>query len=271
VIPRAWSLDPVALVAVGLALSLYAQAFGRLRRRGRPEHATVTGAVLFVGGIAAGTLAVVSPLDELAEETLLSAHMLQHLLIADVAPLLIVLGVRGPIAFFLLPPSVLRPLAQLTPLVRLLGLLLRPAVSFGIWAAALAAWHVPQVYDAAIAHPALHAVEHASLFLGGLLLWTQIVDPTRRTRGLTPGRRAALAAGALFGCMALGEVLLASAPLYPHYAGAADRPFGLTYESDQNRAGLLMMAEQIATLGVAAALLFWRHVESLERYLAAQR
>lgn len=266
-IPRTWSVDPVALVAAGLALSLYAQAFVRLRRRGRRENANVAGALLFVGGIAAGTLAIVSPLDQLAEETLLSAHMLQHLLVGDVAPLLIVLGARGPIAFFLLPPPVLRRLARLTPLRRLLELLLRPAVSFGVWAVALAVWHVPQAYDAALAHPAVHVAEHASLLLGGLLLWTQIVDPTRRTR-LTPGRRAALAAGALFGGMVLGEILLASEPLYPHYANAADRPFGLTYVTDQTRAAVLMMAEQIATLGVAATLLFWSHVEALERRLA---
>jgi cytochrome c oxidase assembly factor CtaG len=267
VLPRTWSADPVALVAAGLALSLYAQGFVRLRRRGRAEHATVAGALLFAGGIAVGTLAVVSPLDELAEETLVSAHMLQHLLVGDVAPLLIVLGVRGPIAFFLLPPPLLRPLARLKPLRRLLELLLRPAVSFGVWAAALAAWHVPQAYDAALAHPAVHVLEHGSLFLGGVLLWTQIVDPNRRAR-LTPGRRAALAAGALVGGTVLGEVLLAAGPLYPHYANAADRPFGLTYESDQNRAALLMMAEQIATLGLAAALLFWSHVEGLERRVA---
>jgi len=267
VIPHTWSADPVALVAAGLAVSLYAQAFVRLRRRGRAENATVAGALLFVGGLAAGTLAVVSPLDELAEETLVSAHMLQHLLIGDVAPLLIVLGVRGPIAFFLLPPPVLRPLARLRSLRRVLELLLRPAVSFGVWAAALAAWHVPQAYDAALAHPAVHVLEHASLFLGGLLLWTQIVDPTRRAR-LTAGRRAALAAGALVAGTALGEVLLASPPLYSHYADAAERPFGLTYGSDQNRAALLMMAEQVATLGLAATLLFWSHVEALERRLA---
>jgi putative membrane protein len=267
VIPHTWSADPVALVVAGLAVSLYAQAFVRLRRRGRAENATVAGALLFVGGIAAGTLAVVSPLDELAEETLVSAHMLQHLLISDVAPLLIVLGVRGPIAFFLLPPPVLRPLARLRSLRRVLELLLRPAVSFGVWAAALAAWHVPQAYDAALAHPAVHVLEHAGLFLGGLLLWTQIVDPTRRAR-LTPGRRAVLAAGAFVAGTALGEILLASGPLYSHYADAVDRPFGLTYESDQNRAALVMMVEQIATLGLAAALLFWSHVEALERRLA---
>lgn len=257
----------MALAAAGLALALYAQAFLRLRRRGRASPAN---ALLYVAGVAVGTLAVVSPLDELAEETLLSAHMAQHLLLGDLAPLLIVLGLRGPIAFFLLPPAVLRPLARAEPLRRLLDVLLRPAVSLGVWAVTLAAWHLPRAYDAALAHPALHAAEHASLFLGGLLLWTQIVDPTRRQR-LTPGRRAAFAATALFGGMVVSEVLLASAPLYAHYADATGRPFGLTYRTDQDRAALLMMAEQIATLGPAAALLLWSHVETVEQELAAQR
>jgi hypothetical protein len=96
----------------------------------------------------------------------------------------------------------------------------------------------------------------------------QIVDPTRRGR-LSPGRRSAFAAAALACGMALSEVLLDAGPLYGHYAGAADRPFGLTYETDQHRAALLMMVEQIATLGLAAALLLWRHVEAVERELAA--
>jgi len=67
---------------------------------------------------------------------------------------------------------------------------------------------------------------------------------------------------------ALGELLLTSAPLYQHYAGVTDRSFGLTYAGDQSTAAILMMAEQVGTLGVAAAVLFWRHVESLERRLA---
>ncbi|HSD77869.1 MAG TPA: cytochrome c oxidase assembly protein [Solirubrobacteraceae bacterium] len=268
-IPTTWSLDPLPLAAAAVALALYAQAFGRLRRRGRAEHASVLNAVLFTAGVAVGTLAVVSPLDELAEETLLSAHMAQHLLLGDLAPLLIVLGLRGPIAFFLLPPAVLRPLARVKALRRFLDVLLRPAVSLGVWAVTLAVWHVPQAYDAALAHPAVHVAEHACLFLGGLLLWMQIVDPTRRQR-LTPGRRAAFAATALVGGMALSEVLLASAPLYAHYADAGDRPFGLTYRTDQDRAALLMMAEQIATLGPAAALLLWSHVENVERELAGR-
>jgi hypothetical protein len=70
--------------------------------------------------------------------------------------------------------------------------------------------------------------------------------------------------------MALSEVLLSAGPLYPHYAGAVDRPFGLTYTSDQNRAALLMMVEQVATFGTAAALLFWSHVETAGRELTTR-
>ena len=265
-----WSLDPVVLAGAAVALALYVQALVRLRRRGRTSDASVAKGLLFAAGVAAGTLAVVSPLDALAEDTLLSAHMAQHLLIGDLAPLLIVLGLRGPISFFLLPPAPLRAVARVGPLRRLLSFLLRPAVSFAVWAGSLAAWHVPQAYDAALAHPALHVVEHATLFLGGLLLWTQIVDPARRSH-LGPGRRAALGAAALLCGMVLCETLLAAGPLYGHYGRIADRPFGLTWASDQTRAALLMMAEQIATLGAAVALLVRAHVEQAEAETARPR
>jgi len=262
VIPDTWSFDPVPLAAAAVALVLYAGAFRRLRSRGRGDHATPLAALLFTLGITAGTLALVSPLDPLAEDTLVSAHMAQHLLIGDVAPLLLLLGVRGPIAFFLLPPTVLQPLAGLHPLRRLVSFLLRARVSFAVWAGMLAVWHIPAVYDTALAHPAIHQLEHAGLFLAGLLLWSQIVDPSRRRR-LSVGRRAAFATLALVAGMALSDVLLASAPLYAHYAGVADRPFGLTLATDQTWAGVLMTIEQVATLGTAAAVLFWRYVERI--------
>jgi cytochrome c oxidase assembly factor CtaG len=118
------------------------------------------------------------------------------------------------------------------------------------------AWHVPALYDAAIANPALHVFEHACFFASGLLVWTVILDPVRAA-----GRRAAFAAAVLAAGLPLSEILIAAAPLYPHYAAIADRPLGLTVKEDQARAGLLMMAEQIATLATAAALLVWNHVE----------
>ncbi len=225
--------------------------------------------MLFLAGVGVGVLAVVSPLDALAEDALLSAHMAQHLALGDLAPLLVVLGLRGAVSLFLLPAPLLVAVARAAAVRRVLSFLLQPLVSLGVWAASLAVWHVPQLYDAALAHPALHVLEHASLFLGGLLLWTQIVDPARRRR-LSVGRRAALAATALLAGMVLSEVLLASGPLYTHYAHVADRPFGLTWATDQGRAGLLMMAEQIATLAPAAALLLWSHVERVGDELRAR-
>lgn len=252
-----WSFDPAVLATAAVALVLYAQAWLRLRRRGRSAHP-----LLFAAGVAAGALAVVSPLDAIAEDQLLSAHMAQHLLIGDGAALLIVLGLRGPVSFFLLPPPVLRLAMRSRTLRRVGAALLRPEVAFTAWAGSLAAWHVPQAYDAALAHPALHALEHASLFLGGLLLWMQIVDPARRAH-LSPGRRAAFGALALLASMGLSETLLSTAPLYDHYAGV-DRPFGLTWASDQRVAALVMTAEQLATLGAAVGILLRSHVFRLE-------
>jgi putative membrane protein len=257
-----WSLDPLAFASGAVALLLYAQGFARLRRR-RVEHARPWRAALYGAGVTVAVLALVSPIDTIGEEQLLSAHMLQHLMLGDVAPLLLVLGVSGPMAVFLLPARPMRALARVRPLRRLLSFLLRPRSSFAVWALAIGAWHVPAAYDAAIAHPAVHALEHISFVLAGLLVWTQIVDPTRHAR-LTPGGRAVFAGAVLVAGMALSEVLLVMGPLYPHYAHVVDRPFGFTAGEDQNRAGLLMMAEQIATLGTAAALLLWAHVEHVQ-------
>lgn len=262
-----WSLDPVPVAAAAAALVLYGQAFARVRRR-RRDLAGRGRAALFVSGVLVALLAVVSPLDGFGEDRLLTAHMAQHVLLVDVAPLLIVLGLRGPLAFFLLPATPLRALASVRPLRRALSFLLRPSASFVFWALAVGLWHVPALYDAAIAHPPLHALEHAALFTAGLLVWTQIVDPARRGR-LGPGGRAAFAAAVLVAGMGLSETLILAAPLYPHYEHVLNRPFGFTSEEDQRRAGLLMMAEQFATLGAAAALLLWSHAERVERRLAS--
>ncbi len=248
------TLEPLPLAAAAAALLLYAKGFARLRRR-RPDLARPAAAAAFCAGVLVSLLAVLSPLDELGESRLLTAHMAQHLLLGDVAPLLLVLGLRGPLALFVVPTAVLRATAR-SPLRRALGFVLRPVVALAFWAAAMYAWHVPVLYDAAIATPPLHVVEHATFLATGLLVWTVILDPVR-----SAGRRAAFAAAVLVAGAPLAEVLIAAPPLYPHYAAVEARPLGLTAAEDQSRAGLLMMAEQIATLATAGALLLWSHVE----------
>jgi putative membrane protein len=239
----AWQVEPAVLGAAGGALALFAQAFVRLRRRGRVDHAGGPRAALFVLAVALGTLALASPIDR-AADSYLSAHMLQHVLIGDAVPALALVALRGPLVFFLLPAQVLRRLARLRLLRGLLGFLLRPSVGLTAWTAAFGAWHVPAAYDYALRHQAVHDLEHVSFLAAGLLVWAQLVDPARR-RALRLRQRLGYAA-ALFGFAAvLADVLLVSGPLYPAYA---DR-------GDQQLAGLVMLGEQLLSLALCAGFL----------------
>ena len=177
-----WHAPIGVLLGATVVTFLFAQAFVRLRRRGRADLAPWTRPLLFGAGMTLAVLPLVSPLDAVGDGYLLSAHMLQHVLIGDVAPVLLVLAVRGPLVFFLLPPALLGPLARFHPLRALLAFVLRPLVSFSLWAAAMLVWHLPSAYDGAIRHPLVHDAEHLSFVLAGTLAWTQLLDPARRER-----------------------------------------------------------------------------------------
>jgi len=251
---NSWETPPVVLVAAAVGLVLFAQAFVRLRRR-RPDHAPWTRAALFAAGLALLVVPLVSPLEQAADEQLLSAHMLQHVLIGDAAPALLVVAVRGPLLFFLLPPALLRPLAGFRPLRALLGVLLRPLVTLGLWTVATYAWHVPSAYDYAAAHPWAHNLEHLSFLVTGTLVWTQLVDPARHRRLLRP-QRVFFALAMIALTQPLVDVLLfSSGAAYPRYAAQPDRLFGLSPLTDQRLAGVVMMVEQLLALGICVALL----------------
>jgi putative membrane protein len=251
----AWSPEPTVLVASIVAIALFGRAFVKLRRRGRRDHAGWTHAVPFLVGIGVLALALVSPLDAIGDEYLLSAHMLQHVVIGDLAPALLVLGARGPLTLFLLPAPILRSVAGIGWLRRTLTFLLRPRVSFGAWAVTLAVWHVPVIYDAALERTWLHELEHTSFLVAGLLVWSQLIDPARRRALDVRGR--ILFAGALIAAahLFIHPVLLSGRAVYPSYAHQPDRLLGLSPLADQHWAAFVMSVEQIATLGVFLLLL----------------
>jgi cytochrome c oxidase assembly factor CtaG len=255
-----WELPPAVLIGAALALVLFAQAFVRLRRR-RPEHAPWSRAPLFAAGLALLVLPLVSPLDHLGDDELLSAHMLQHMLIGDAAPALLLVAVRGPLLFFLLPPSLLRPLASVRPLRAFLSVLLIPLVSLGLWAVTMYAWHIPALYDYAAAHQAVHDLEHLSFVVAGLLAWTQLVDPARHARLRRP-QRVFFALGMVALAQPLVDALLfTTSPAYPRYTGA----HGISALTDQRLAGVVMMTEQLLTLGICVALLLRPYVRERQR------
>src|SRR3954463_13722283 len=162
----------IPVIAAAVAALLFAQAVVRLRRRGRADLAGWDRVALFAAGLGVTLFALVGPLDRIADEKLLSAHMAQHVLIGDLGPALMVTALRGPLLVFLLPAAVLAPLARNRRVRAVLGALLRPRVAFSLWAANLAVWHVPYLYDLALRHQNLHNFEHVCGMVCGFLVWT---------------------------------------------------------------------------------------------------
>jgi cytochrome c oxidase assembly factor CtaG len=262
-----WDPAPLVLGGAGLTLVLFMYAFIRLRRRGCRKHATGSKAALLVLAITIGTLPLVSALDEAGDSYLLSAHMLQHVLIGDAAPALALVALRGPLLFFMLPRTAVRQLARHGPLRRALAFMLRPRVSLAAWMLVIAAWHVPAAYDYALRNQTVHDLEHLSFIAVGVLAWTQLVDPAHHSS--RSERLSCMVAMGAF-ALGLGVALIAAPPLYPSYAHESFRLFGIGPARDQQLAGLVMIGEQLLALGLCASFLLPRRSE-LRRPLSPDR
>lgn len=252
---RAWSFQPLVLAAAVVAIAFFVHGWQRLRRR-RPDLAPWTRIPLFVAGVLVTVLAIVSPVDHIGERYLQSAHMLQHVLIADLGIMLTLLAVRGPLTVFFLPRNLLAPLARVGALRRTLRFLLRPGISYAVWVTVLVAWHIPAFYEAALNHRFWHDLEHLSFVVGGLLVWTQIIDPGRHGR-LSLNERVGYTALVFWTSQILAYVILFDfRPLFSTYEEQPVRLLGLSPLTDQKIAGLVMMVEQTLTVGIAFLVLF---------------
>jgi putative membrane protein len=251
---RAWSFQPVVIGGGLVAIAFFLHGWRRLRHR-RADLAPWTRIPLFVTGVIVTVLAIVSPIDAIGERYLQSVHMLQHVLIADLGIALTVAAVRGPLSVFFLPRDLLVPLARVGWLRRLLRFLLRPGTSYAVWVLVLVSWHIPRFYEAALHHRFWHDVMHLSFIVGGLLVWTQIIDPSRHHR-LTLNERLGYTALVFWTGQIMAYVLLFDfSPLFPTYVDEPTRLLGLSPLTDQKLAGVVMMLEQAATVGLAFALL----------------
>ncbi len=256
-----WSLNVPALVGVALAGGAYAWRLRDLRRTPAPRtgdspaHDTLR-ALAFAGGLVVVLLALVSPIDRLGEERLFTAHMVQHLLLADLAPILLLVG---------LSRAFLRPaVRRLRPLEARLGPLAHPAAALALYVGLMWLWHVPAMYELALDHPWAHALEHASFFTAGTAFWWYLIEPVPPRHRITgPWALAYLATAKIL--MGMLGVVLAFSPdaLYSTYEDAP-RTWGLTAVEDQNVGGLVMMVEQSVVLVIAFAVFFTRMLERSE-------
>jgi cytochrome c oxidase assembly factor CtaG len=248
-------LDPGPIASLVLVVALYARAVTVLGRRGRSIPRAQQAA--WYAGVALLAVALLGPLDAVADE-LLSAHMAQHVLIADLAAPLMLVGLRTPVLLFLLPRPILVTLARLRGLRRAFRTLRRPLVAVPVYIGVLYVWHVGPLFEGALRSEWLHVLQHWSFFAASVLVWWAPLEPQRRrVRGEL--WKAGHVLGARLGGMMLGMAFLAMrSPAYGDFYGDSALAHGLTPIADQQIGGGLMMVVDLVVMLAAFAFFFWR-------------
>jgi putative membrane protein len=247
-----WSLDPLQLAPLAIAAIAYAVRARTLARRGTPVARVRI--ALFAVGLLLILVALVTPIASLGEERSFAAHMAQHILLGDLAPLAILAGLTGPL---------LRPLLALPP-VRALRFLVHPLVALPMWVANLYLWHLPFAYEAAIENDVVHALEHVSFFTAGLLMWAPVLEILPAPAWFGTGAKLGYIVVVRLAGTLLGNVFLWSGePFYEPYA-QADTLWDISPEADQALAGALMTIESSIVTLIAFAWLFLRLGEESE-------
>jgi putative membrane protein len=232
------------LVVMGGYLLAYSMRARTLRRRGRPVSGWRW--ACFAAGVGIVAAVQVPPADDLADHVLM-AHMAQHLLLGDVASFLIVVGLSG---------QLLQPLLHLR-LGRVLRPLSNPVVALILWALNTYMWRVPLLYQAAVRHDLLHALEHASYLWFGMLLWIALLGPLPQPAWFGNWAKLGYVVGVRFlGAVLANAFIWSQTVFYPVYR-ASDARAGLDPLSDQNVAGAIMMLEQMI---VTVLLLAWMFI-----------
>lgn len=235
----AWSAAPLVTAPAAAAGVLYAMQVRRLAGR-----VAAWRVACFYGGLAVLVLSAVSPIDPVAEEGLFAVHMLQHVLLAEVAAPLVVLGLTGPI---------LRPLLA-QPWVRRLEPLAHPLVAFPVWAGVLVFWHLPPMLDLALENQVVHNVQHLTFFASGVLFWAPFKEVLPAPRWFGTGAKALYLLGFWVVCLVFANVLWFSGTVfYDRYARSAPE-WGVNALQDQANAGSVMMATGML---IALPLMVW--------------
>ena len=234
---------PLTLPWVGCTLAGLGYVLGRRRvnraHPGSPIPAWRLSA--FLCGLVAILIALASPVDELAD-SLLTAHMVQHLLLTMVAPPLLALS--APVTLVLRVASRGARSRLLLPLLhsRAMRVLASPYLAWPLFAAVMWFAHFSPVYNAALDNEVLHVAEHGVFFVSGCLFWWPVVGGDPLPRRLGYGARLAYLLLQMPVNAAVGlAIYFAPGILYPHYA-TVDRPWGIDPLADQQIGGLVMWA-----------------------------
>jgi len=252
----AWTFSPGVIAAVAVLGFLYVRRWLAARREAGPAAAPGWRLVCFLGGLALILAALVSPIDRLGEQ-LFVMHMVQHLLVLDLASTLLIVG---------LPAVILRPVTRkVQALERAAGPIASPIFAVIAYIGAMYLWHVPALYDAALEHTGIHALEHICFAVVGALYWWHLLSPIRsrhRLGGLGP---VAYMFSAKIAVGLLGIVLTFSPDsLYSFYDHQPEY-WGMSATTDQNVGGAVMALQQSIVMGIAMVVLLMRALSESER------
>ncbi len=201
----------------------------------------------FVVGLVLVVVGLSSPIGGLAQRTL-AAHMVEHLMIGDLGALFLVLGLTGPL---------------LVPLLRIgwvsrMRFLVNPAVAAPLWMIDFYLWHLPVLYQAALRHDAVHALQHVCFLFFGMTMWMALLGPLPKPAWFgNAARLLYIAAVRLAGGLLANILIWSHTVFYPYYEGRTGA-YGLTALQDQGLAGAIMMIEGSALTFGLFAWVFWR-------------
>jgi cytochrome c oxidase assembly factor CtaG len=258
-----WNWEPSILIGTVLITGLYLYAIGPLRKRYFPEEPVKTGqTVSFLLGIFFMFLSLVSPLDELGDSYLFSAHMVQHLVLTMIGPPLLVIGTPG---WFI------KPLVRNKIAFRVAKALTYPAVAFVLYNVDFWLWHAPPLYNATLENQNIHILEHLTFIVFGILNWWPMFSQSKDLPRLSIGGQVLYLFLSGMPSVLLGAGLTFSPPLYTPYI-AAPRVWGISAATDQQLGGLIMWVPVSISYIVVMSVLFIRWMQQQEaKQLAEER
>jgi putative membrane protein len=241
-------------IVVPLALAaIYLRRAHTLAEERRPVP--VWRQLCFGLGVVVVGASVAGPIDDQADK-LLWVHMIQHLMLADVASLLIVLGFTGPLLQPLLSFRAGRPLRVLT----------HPVVAISAFTLNLYIWHIPFLYQAVLTDTPLHVFEHLLFLSTGIMLWMPLFGPLPKPAWFGKGAHVIYTVGIWAPSMIMANVFMWSDVIfYPDYTKTAEA-VGITAIADQSTSGAILMAEcTFLALGVFAWVFLRWAKEDIEK------
>jgi cytochrome c oxidase assembly factor CtaG len=267
-VDASWTLDPAPIILIVAAGVLYAKRYRTTRataRRARTHQGMTYAlkhdaprwrAVCFAGALLAAFAALISPIDALGHQVL-TMHMVQHLLLLDIAPIL------GIVA---LTRVILRPATRrFMEVERRLGFVAHPVFAALFYVTTMVVWHIPALYDAALEHPALHVLEHILFAIAGGMYWWHLLSPIPSRHRLTGMGPVIYMVATKIGVGLLGIVITFAPDSFYDFYARQGTVWGMSPSTDQQVAGALMAVEQSLIMGTALAWLFVRMLGESQR------